>query len=211
MLGRRKKSNIDPQIEERYLGVGGFILESLKVFILAFIIIVPIRVFLFQPFFVQGASMEPNFENSEYLIINEFGYKKTTVGLDGKEFFSVDPFKELARQDVIVFRYPKNRSQFFIKRVIGLPGEKVELKDGRVTIFNKENPNGFVLDEKAYLSEKVKTSGEVSVNLKDDEYFMMGDNRMFSSDSRSWGPVKESDVIGKVFFRAWPLNRLSVF
>jgi len=197
--------------DERYYGVGGFILEIIKIFLLAFIIIVPIRVFLFQPFFVQGASMEPNFENNQYLIVNELGYKKTDVGIDGKTFFAINPFKELGRQQVVVFRYPKNPSQFFIKRVIGLPGEKVEIKDGKVIIYNSENPNGFVLDEKAYLASTVKTAGEMAITLTNDQYFVMGDNRLFSSDSRSWGPVPESDIVGKAFFRAWPLDKITVF
>lgn len=196
---------------EQYYGVGGFILEIIKVFLLAFIIIFPIRVFLFQPFFVQGASMEPNFENNQYLVINEFGYKKTVAEVGGTTLFTAQPFKEIARQTVIVFRYPKNPSQFFIKRVIGLPGEKIEVKDGQVIIFNSENPSGFVLDESAYLSPAVKTTGDMAVTLKPDEYFVMGDNRMFSSDSRSWGPVPETNVIGKVLLRAWPLNQLAVF
>ncbi len=197
--------------EERYFGIGGFILEIIKVFVLALVIILPVRVFLFQPFFVQGASMEPNFEDSQYLIINEFGYKQTAVDISNFHLFTVSPFREIERQEVAVFRYPKNRSQFFIKRTIGLPGEKLEIKDGRVTIFNKENPDGIILDESAYLSPKVKTQGELVITLNNNEYFVMGDNRNASSDSRSWGPVKEADIIGKVLLRAWPLNQLSIY
>jgi len=194
--------------DERYYGVGGFVLEIIKIFLLAFIIIVPIRVFLFQPFFVQGASMEPNFENNQYLIVNEFGYKQTTIGND---LFTIKPFKQLGRQQVVVFRYPKNPSQFFIKRVIGLPGEKIEIKNNQVVIFNKENPNGFVLDESAYLPASNKTTGDNVFTLKDNEYFVMGDNRMFSSDSRVWGPVPESDIVGGALLRAWPLDKISIF
>lgn len=199
---------------ERYYGVGGFVLEIIKIFILALVIILPIRVFLFQPFFVQGVSMEPNFENNQYLIVNEFGYKKTDVPrylFTGDNLFTINPFKELKRQEVVVFKYPKNPSQFFIKRTIGLPGEKVEIKDGKVMIFNDENPNGFLLDESAYLLENTKTSGNISKKLKNDEYFVMGDNRMFSSDSRSWGAVSEADIVGRALFRAWPLDKISIF
>ena len=205
------EKEINQESNEKYYGVGGFIIEIVKVFLLAFIIIFPVRVFLFQPFFVQGASMEPTFENNEYLIINEFGYKKTVASVSGTTLFTIEPFNELDRQTVIVFRYPKNRTQFFIKRIIGLPGEKIQVKNGKITIFNSENPTGSVLDESAYLSENVKTTGDSVLSLKDDEYFVMGDNRMFSSDSRSWGPIKEADVIGKTLVRAWPLNRLSAF
>ena len=193
--------------DERYYGVGGFILEVVKIFILAFVIIIPIRVFLFQPFFVQGASMEPNFENNQYLIVNEFGYKKTEVG----PLFTIKPFKELGRQEVVVFRYPKNPTQFFIKRTIGLPGERVEIKDNQVKIFNDEHPDGFVLDESAYLPVNIKTKGDLVIKLKSDEYFVMGDNREFSSDSRIWGPVPEADIVGKALFRAWPLDKISIF
>jgi signal peptidase I len=196
---------------ERYSGVGNFILEIIKIVALAFIIIVPIRMFLFQPFFVQGASMEPNFENGEYLIINELGYKKTNLTIAGTSIFTVSPFKEVIRQDPIVFRYPLDPSKFFIKRVIGLPGEKVEIKNSRVIIYNNSHPEGFVLDESAYLASTVKTSPDMVITLKSDEYLVMGDNRPFSSDSRAWGPIREKDVIGKVTVRAWPLNRISTF
>ncbi|MFA6047548.1 MAG: signal peptidase I [Parcubacteria group bacterium] len=198
-------------VGERYAGVGSFVLEIIKIVILAFVIIVPIRVFLFQPFFVQGASMEPNFENGEYLIINELGYKRTSLDISNANLFTVKPWKEVARQEPVVFRYPLDPSKFFIKRVIGLPGEKIEIKNSQITIYNDSHPDGFVLDESAYLASSVKTSSETTISLKSDEYFVMGDNRPYSSDSRSWGPVPERDIIGKVAVRAWPLNRMSSF
>lgn len=206
-----RQENLPAPEKNNYYGVGGFLLELIKIVFWAFLIIAPVRIFLFQPFFVQGASMEPTFENNQYLIINEFGYKKTEVGVPGKNFFSVEPFKELNRSDVIVFRYPKNRSQFFIKRIIGLPGEKIEVKNNLITIYNSENPDGFILDETIYLPESTRTSGDLVLKLGKDEYFVMGDNRMFSSDSRYWGPVGSSDIIGKVLLRAWPLNNMAVF
>jgi len=199
---------------KKYYGIGGFLLEIIKVIILAFVIIIPIRVFLFQPFFVQGASMEPNFEDSNYLIVNELGYKKTSFSLDGKNFFTVAPFKKLQRADVVVFRYPKNPSQFFIKRVIGLPGEKVEIKNGQVIIYNQANPEGVFLDESVYISKNIKTVAGMDdfvISLKEDEYFVMGDNRAYSSDSRVWGPVPSSDIMGKVILRAWPLDAISAY
>jgi signal peptidase I len=197
--------------DERYYGVGSFILEIIKIVILAFIIIVPIRIFLFQPFFVQGDSMKPNFEDSQYLIVNELGYKETPVGLTGKNLFVVKPFKKIDRQKVIVFRYPLDPSKYFIKRVVGLPGEKIEIKNGKVTIYNSENPDGFVLDESAYLSDTMRTEGDLTLDLKDKEYFMMGDNRRYSSDSRVWGPVKSKYIMGEVLLRAWPLDKLGIF
>ena len=184
--------------------------EIVKVFFLALLIIAPIRIFLFQPFFVQGASMEPNFEDGEYLIVNELGYKITDIEFDDIKFFSVKSFKDLKRGDVIVFRYPKNPKQYFIKRVIALPGEKIEIRNGQV-IISQKGSNPIVLDESEYLAENEKTSGELAMVLKDDEYFVMGDNRSFSSDSRSWGPVKKENIIGKVLIRAWPFDRVRLY
>lgn len=198
--------------DETYQGVGSFMMEIVKVFILAFIIIVPIRVFLFQPFFVQGASMVPNFHDGEYLIINELGYKQTTVGTSSAHFFTAKPFKSLERGDVIVFRYPKNPEQFFIKRTIGLPGEKIEIKNGQVRIYNQDFPSGFTLDESEYIpGVKTDAGRELVVQLKDDEYFVMGDNRAASHDSRSWGPLNKDKVTGKVLLRAWPFDKAGVY
>ncbi|MEI7425637.1 MAG: signal peptidase I [Candidatus Moraniibacteriota bacterium] len=204
-------NNNEQKRQEEYVGVGGFVLEIIKIIFLAFIIIVPIRVFLFQPFFVQGASMEPNFQNGQYLIVNEFGFKKTTVAVSDLKLFSVGAFRDIARQTVVVFRYPKNPGTFFIKRIIGLPGEKIEVKNGSYKIFNKENPDGFSPDESAYLDKNTKTTGDMVIMLKDNEYFVMGDNRAFSSDSRAWGPVTDDNIIGEVLLRAWPLNEMAVF
>lgn len=203
----------DPEMK-KYYGVGGFLLEIIKVVLLAFIIIVPIRVFLFQPFFVQGASMEPNFEDGNYLIINELGYKETKVGFGGKNILTVVPYKKLNRGEVAVFRYPKDPSKFFIKRVIGLPGEKVEIKNNQVTIYNSDYPDGKIIDESDYLSKTIKTTTSMNdfvMNLKENEFFVMGDNRMYSSDSRVWGPVPDSDIVGKVVIRAWPLTEAAAF
>jgi len=208
-----KKEKQETQ-EENY-GVSGIFWEITKVVLWVVLIIVPLRVFLVQPFFVQGASMEPNFQDKEYLIINELGYKKTDVGFNYGDkkinFFTVSPFKEFKRDDVVVFRYPKNPSTFYIKRVIGLPGEKIEISGGKIKIYNQENPNGFILDESSYLSPSEETTGEEVRQLTDEEYFVMGDNRKFSSDSRSWGPVPKYDVIGKVLIRAWPFGKAKVF
>lgn len=211
MEEKNPQSNVFNGKKEAYFGVGSFLLEIVKVFILALVIITPIRIFLFQPFFVQGASMEPNFENGEYLIINELGYKKTNIRMGEKQFFSVSSFKDLKRGDVIVFRYPKDPKQYFIKRVIALPGEKIKISNGKVYIFNEENPEGFVLDENEYLSKIANTSGNITEQLSDSEYFTMGDNRSYSHDSRAWGPLDKKFVIGKVLIRAWPFNRAGIY
>lgn len=197
--------------EEEYLGVGGLLLEMVKVFLLAVVIIIPVRVFLFQPFFVQGSSMEPNFEDGQYLVISEFGYKQTTVDAIEKLGFTVRPFKEIARQDVAVFRYPKHPEQYFIKRVIGLPGEAVEIKKGKVVIYNTTHPEGFVLDESAYIGPNIVTQDMPRTAVGENEYFMMGDNRSASYDSRAIGPINKDKVIGRVLMRAWPVGYFSVY
>lgn len=196
--------------DEEYIGIKGLFVEMIRVFLLAVVIIIPVRVFLFQPFFVQGSSMDPNFADGEYLVISEFGYKQTKIGW-GDTSVSVKPFKEINRQDVMVFRFPKNTEEFFIKRVIGLPGESIEIRRGKVLIFNKEHPEGFVLDESAYLGPAVLTQDMPRVEIESDQYFAMGDNRMFSYDSRVFGPIDKDKIIGRVLLRAWPVERLSMY
>lgn len=174
-----------------------FIFELVKVVVISLAIIIPVRYFLIQPFYVKGASMEPNFHDHEYLIIDEISYR----------------FDEPERGDIVVFRYPKNPQEYFIKRVIGLPGETVEIKDGEVIIYNDQFQDGAVLDE-AYLSSDVKTYGgyiKDAVVLKDDEYFVLGDNRNSSKDSRSFGSVNKSFITGRVMLRGWPFNKFNVF
>ena len=171
-----------------------FIWETLKIVVISLAIIIPIRYFLFQPFFVRGASMEPNFKNGEYLIIDEISYR----------------FNEPERGDVIIFKYPKDPSQYYIKRIIALPKEVVRINDGKITIFSRDNPAGFILDE-SYLSEENRfTSGNLEINLDENDYFVLGDNRQASSDSRRWGAVPRYYIIGRTWLRAWPFNRAGI-
>ena len=186
-----EKSFYSKPRDERYYGVGGFIVEIIKIFLLAFVIIVPIRVFLFQPFFVQGASMEPNFENGDYLIVDELSYR----------------FREPQRGEVIVFKYPGDRSQRYIKRIIGLPGETIEIKEGEIVVSSQGKQ--YVLDESRYLSSNFKTPGKILVTLGQNEYFVLGDNRFFSYDSRRWGLLPKEDLIGRVFLRILPFTALA--
>jgi len=172
-----------------------FLWESLKIVLISLLIVIPIRYFVIQPFYVQGASMEPNFEDGEYLVIDEISYR----------------FREPQRFEVIVFRFPGNPKQFYIKRIIGLPDETVEIRNGTVIIYNDENPNGFILDEKIYLEGDQKTSGELMTKLEMEEYFVLGDNRGASSDSRSWGALKEDFIVGRTWLRAYPLDKITVF
>lgn len=189
----------------------GSFFELVKVMLFAAIIIIPVKTFFFQPFFVEGASMEPSFSGGDYLIVNEFGYKTTDIRLGDTLNFSVHPFRDLVRFDAVVFRYPRNPSQYFIKRIIGLPGETVQIKDSRVTIYNKEHPNGFLLDDRSYLSPRVVTTDMAAVELKSDEYFVLGDNRPNSYDSRVIGPIPENKIIGKVSVRVWPFTGAGMY
>lgn len=172
-----------------------FALEIVEIVVISLAIILPIRYFLVQPFYVKGASMEPTFEDREYLIIDELSYR----------------MRKPSRGEVVVFRYPLDPRQFFIKRIIGLPGESVKVEDEKVSIINSDHPDGFALDESPYLSPDVPTHGDRTVKLGPDEYFVMGDNRTASLDSRTFGPLPVSDIVGRVWVRGWPLDRATIF
>lgn len=173
---------------------GMFLFEILKVVAISLAIILPVRYFLIQPFYVRGASMEPNFQDHEYLIIDEISYR----------------FREPSRGDVIVLRDPRG-SQYLIKRIVALPGETIDMEGGRIFIKNEEHPRGIELDESIYLDESVQTSGTESANLGPEEYFVAGDNRPSSLDSRIFGPIPKDDIVGRAWIRAWPLGRLAIF
>lgn len=197
--------------KEKETKKSSFVFEIIKIVLMAFLIIYPIRTFVFQPFFVKGSSMEPNFLNGEYLIVNELGYKKTVIAAGEKELITVDRFKDLKRGTPIVFRYPRNPEEFFIKRVIGLPGERIVIKNKKIKIYNEEHPEGFFLDEKEYIPNNFETRGEEDITLEDDKYIVLGDNRSHSSDSRHWGVLSGDYIVGKVMLRAWPLDRFKLY
>ena len=174
-------------------GVLSFIGELIKITLISLAIILPVRYFLIKPFYVNGASMEPTYYNHEYLIIDEISYR----------------FSPAQRGDVVVFKYPQDPSQFFIKRVIGLPGERVVVSSGQVIIYNAGNSDGIALNE-SFLSESEETTGSSDVTLKQDEYFVMGDNRNASLDSRRFGPLPKQNIVGKAWIRGWPFNRAGI-
>ncbi|MBI1984830.1 MAG: signal peptidase I [Candidatus Wildermuthbacteria bacterium] len=167
-----------------------FVIDTAKICFIALLIVLPIRAFVFQPFLVKGASMEPNFSSGDYLIVDELSYR----------------FRVPERGEVIVLKYPGDPSQKYIKRIIGLPGETVTVQDGKVSV--KNNGGTAVLKEE-YLPQGLETPGFEEVALGDSEYFVMGDNRPFSSDSRSWGTLPRQDIIGRAVVRILPLQELS--
>lgn len=173
--------------------VAVFALEVTQIVIISAAIIIPIRYFLIQPFYVKGASMEPNFYDHEYLIIDELSYR----------------LRDPIRGEIVVFRYPRDPSQYFIKRVVALPGETVEVTGGAVMIYNEEYPNGKLLEE-TYIDDEL-TQGKKKITLGDDEYFVLGDNRDESLDSRSFGAVTRSEIVGRVWVRGLPISRIGTF
>jgi signal peptidase I len=189
MLNDKKKSN-------KWGGTVSFILEIVKTIIISLAIILPIRYFLIQPFLVDGASMQPNFHNRDYLIVNEISYR----------------FTEPKRGEVIVLKNPDNTKQFFIKRIIALPGEFIKIENGNVYIKEVNASEFKIINEKDYLPADLKTFGSPDpIQLKSDEYFVMGDNRGNSRDGRVFGPLKRSLIVGKILFRGFPFKDVRVF
>lgn len=169
------------------------VLEIIQFAVIALIIVLPIRMFIAQPFIVSGASMEETFHTGEYLIVDQVSYR----------------FEKPVRGDVIIFRYPRDPSKFFIKRVIGLPGDTVKIDGNVVTITSEAYPNGLTLDE-SYIKSMEPTTN-LTEELGDREYFVMGDNRDQSSDSRVWGVLQEENIIGRALVRLFPVNEVGIF
>lgn len=166
--------------------------KILKIIILSFIIVFPIRYFVAQPFKVKGSSMEPSLEDGDYLVIDKISYK----------------FRELKRGETIVFH--SSPKDFFVKRVIGLPHEIIQIKEGAIFIYDNKQKQWLKLSEN-YLLANTKTSPEMNAVLKEGEYFVLGDNRDESIDSRSFGIVRGDHLTGRVFIRLWPLNKITVY
>lgn len=186
IIKNNKKGNSDGPTT-----LGGLVVEILKFFVLALVIVAPIRMFIAQPFIVSGDSMEPTFSSNQYLIVDELSYRL------GKP----------ERGDVVILRPPLDSSKFYIKRIVGLPNETVEITDGIVKITADYNQLGFILNEDYVTYTK---GDSLNVKLGSDEYFVMGDNRAASSDSRAWGPVEEKSIIGKAFIRLLPIASAAI-
>jgi signal peptidase I len=181
------------------------LLEVLEVAVIAVLAVVIVRTYLVQPFLVSGSSMSPTFENGDYVLVDELTYH----------------LRAPERGEVVVFHDPQDYATYFIKRVIGLPGEKLVIANNDITVYNAANPNGLVLDE-SYLPAGTPvgpgdcTGGTMSgntctYNLAAGTYLTLGDNREFSYDSRDWGPLPAKNIVGLVRVRLWPWNALAIF
>lgn len=168
------------------------IFDIIRFAFITLIIVIPVRAYVAQPFIVSGESMDPTYKNGEYLVIDELSYH----------------FNTPERGEIVVFRYPEDPSKFFIKRVIGLPGEKVALSYDKVIITGIDGKNQTLPEN--YLDKKFNYNN-LEVTLKAGEYFVMGDNRPSSLDSRMWGPLPESFIKGRVIARLLPLSKISLF
>lgn len=149
-----------------------------------------IQAFIIRPFIVSGNSMDPNIKDKQYLIIDEVTYR----------------FREPERGDVIVFRAPPEPKKFYVKRIIGLPGDTVDISGTTVTIINTIYPDGLVLDE-PFITHKHRDN--VHVTVPEGSYFVMGDNRSGSYDSRSWGMLPETNIRGRALLRLLPFNTIT--
>jgi signal peptidase I len=168
------------------------VIEWIQVIAIALLISLPVRFFIAEPFIVNGASMDPTFSTGQFLIVDRISYR----------------FESPKRGDVIVFEYPNNPSIYYIKRIIGLPGETIDINKGVVTIASSST-KPFTLNE-SYV-EPIHASHEtLKVTLGPTEYFVMGDNRAQSSDSRTWGPLDTHFIIGRPIIRLFPVNTVSI-
>ncbi len=194
--------HINPGGENRVVSFLSFFWDLVKTFIIVMLIAFAIRYFVIQPFVVDGDSMLPNFVNNEYLIAEKISYD----------------FKTPTRGDVVIFRYPKNPEIIYIKRVIGLPGEVVEIKDNKISIAQSADSTANILKED-YISSSIKTEvldegtkeQSIKTALKDNEFYVLGDNREHSSDSREWGILPRSNIVGRVWITVTPLDRFKFF
>lgn len=185
------------------------IISTLAIIILAPIVAFCLTAFVFQSYEVDGASMETTLQHQDRLLV--FKVPRTFARVTGHPYIP-------NRGDVVIF----NKSEVFgefdsqkkqlVKRVIGLPGDRVIVKDGEVTVINKEHPEGFNPDETLLYGTVISTTiGNIDVTVPEGYLFVLGDNRSNSLDSRSFGPIKADDVVGKLEVRIFPFNKLKIF
>jgi signal peptidase I len=172
-----------------------FLHEIVKFSLIALLVVLPIRLFIAQPFIVRGASMDPTFHTGDYVIVDQLTYR----------------FEQPKRGDVIIFHHPDNEGVYLIKRIIGLPGESIEISGKDVIIRNKANGTSFVYDQSFLAPERLSSDFPPITQLDPGEYFVMGDNRTQSSDSRVWGPLPEAFIVGRALVRLYPFTQVGLF
>ncbi len=192
MEDTQNQKNVDVVVEQKPT-LKSEVKEFIRFFIIALAIIIPIRLYIMQPFVVSGLSMYPTFHDKDYLIVDKLSYEIGTPH----------------RGDVVVFQYPGDPSKYFIKRMIGLPGDHVVITNGKVTIYNTQYPDGLKLDETKYIPDPQLTDN-IDKIVPEDSYYVMGDNRKESYDSRGWGFVPKKLLTGRAFLRLYPFNVISV-
>ena len=174
------------------------IVDIVETIVVAAAIFIVVYLFLLQPHQVKGASMKPSFNDGEYILTDKISYR----------------FSEPRRGDVVVFKAPTNPDVDFIKRIVALPGEKLEIKNNKIIIYNNENPKGFTLSEPYQVMAPIAGGAHVQegniVEVPTGNYFVFGDNRTHSFDSREWGPLPRKSIIGKAWLRYWPLSKMAI-
>ena len=178
------------QSQNPLVSFGLFLWDLIKIFLLAMLIILPVRTFLAEPFMVSGSSMVPNFHDRDYLIVDRLSYR----------------LHEPQRGDVVVLKFPKDVSQYFIKRIIGLPGETIKCEQGKVVVERVSQDKTVILEESYIPSKSLTQNCRPQQVLGSNEFFVLGDNRLASSDSRVWGILPKDDIVGRVWLRVFPLS-----
>lgn len=187
------------------------ILSTLAIIIIAPLVALFLTAFVFQSYEVDGPSMEKTLFNKDRLLVNKTS--RTWARITGHAY-------EPKRYDVVIFNHTENygldgvTDKQLIKRVIGLPGDRVVVKDGVVRVYNKENPDGFLVDQKgpeAAVIGETTASSEIDQTINEGEVFVMGDNRPNSLDSRAFGPIDLNDIVGKLSVRIYPFNEITKF
>lgn len=169
------------------------IIEFFQTIVVFAAILAGVYYFLAQPNKVSGLSMFPNFHNGDYIITNKLIYR----------------FQKPQRGQVIILKNPRDTSQDFIKRIIGLPEEKVRVENGHVYINDKLLSEPYIDSSKITEGRTYMHDGE-DIQLNQNQYIVMGDNRPDSSDSREWGPITGDEIVGEAFFRYWPTDSVGL-
>lgn len=186
-MNERSIDDVNPEVP-REQKQPGFWSEIIKFTLITLLIVVPFRLYIAQPFIVSGASMDPTFTDGDYLIVDQI----------------TKDFVEPKRDSVVIFKYPKDETKYFIKRVIGVPGDTVEIKNGAVIV------NGATIDEPFVVDINKKKENMAELTLEAGKYFVLGDNRKGSLDSRAWGTVSENQIIGRPVVRLLPVPRFNI-